>query len=115
MRASWERFDRVVADGARRRCARARAAAVATATRSSSTCVGAESAYARKIGVRRPAPIPATGARWRSCARRWSAAITHPDPEAAGPKGWPPRYAARRIAWHVLDHAWEIEDRADFG
>ena len=28
------------------------------------------------------------------------------------PKGWPPRYAIRRIAWHVLDHAWEIEDRA---
>jgi len=28
-------------------------------------------------------------------------------------KRWPPRYAARRIAWHVLDHAWEIEDRTD--
>lgn len=26
-------------------------------------------------------------------------------------KKWPPRYAARRIAWHALDHAWEIEDR----
>jgi hypothetical protein len=26
---------------------------------------------------------------------------------------WPPRYAARRIAWHALDHAWEIEDRTD--
>ena len=26
-------------------------------------------------------------------------------------RGWPPRYAARRIAWHALDHAWEIEDR----
>jgi hypothetical protein len=29
------------------------------------------------------------------------------------PKGWPPRYAARRIAWHALDHAWEIEDRSE--
>jgi hypothetical protein len=28
------------------------------------------------------------------------------------PKGWPSRYAGRRIAWHVLDHAWEIEDRS---
>jgi hypothetical protein len=28
---------------------------------------------------------------------------------------WPPRYAARRIAWHVLDHAWEIEDRSEPG
>jgi hypothetical protein len=28
---------------------------------------------------------------------------------------WPPRYAARRIAWHALDHAWEIEDRSTPG
>jgi len=31
-----------------------------------------------------------------------------------GPRGgkmWPVRYFIRRAAWHVLDHAWEIEDR----
>ncbi|HEY6609095.1 MAG TPA: hypothetical protein VI277_07870 [Candidatus Limnocylindria bacterium] len=27
-------------------------------------------------------------------------------------KPWLPRYTIRRSAWHVLDHAWEIEDRA---
>jgi len=26
---------------------------------------------------------------------------------------WPARYAARRIVWHVLDHAWEIEDKSE--
>ena len=34
--------------------------------------------------------------------------------EAYGPRGgkrWSPRYFVRRDAWHVLDHAWEIEDR----
>jgi hypothetical protein len=25
---------------------------------------------------------------------------------------WTPRYFVRRSAWHALDHAWEIEDRA---
>ena len=25
---------------------------------------------------------------------------------------WTPRYTVRRSAWHALDHAWEIEDRA---
>jgi hypothetical protein len=25
---------------------------------------------------------------------------------------WLPRYLVRRAAWHLLDHAWEIEDRA---
>jgi hypothetical protein len=32
-----------------------------------------------------------------------------------GPRGglrWSPRYFIRRVAWHILDHAWEIEDRA---
>lgn len=31
-----------------------------------------------------------------------------------GPRGgvyWPPRYFVRTLTWHVLDHAWEIEDR----
>jgi hypothetical protein len=31
-----------------------------------------------------------------------------------GPRGgrrWTGRYFVRRVAWHVLDHAWEIEDR----
>jgi hypothetical protein len=28
---------------------------------------------------------------------------------------WTPRYAAGRIAWHALDHAWEIEDRTEPG
>jgi hypothetical protein len=26
---------------------------------------------------------------------------------------WPISYALRRIAWHIVDHAWEIEDRSD--
>jgi hypothetical protein len=33
---------------------------------------------------------------------------------AKGPRGgkrWSTRYFVRRAAWHVLDHAWEIEDR----
>jgi hypothetical protein len=32
-----------------------------------------------------------------------------------GPRGgviWPARYFVRRVAWHALDHVWEIEDRA---
>lgn len=27
------------------------------------------------------------------------------------PNGWLPRYAARRLAWHVLDHLWEMQDK----
>ena len=35
------------------------------------------------------------------------AGLRDPNPEAK----WPPAYAIRRIAWHALDHAWEMEDR----
>lgn len=40
----------------------------------------------------------------------------HGEIEARGPRGglrWTPRYFVRRSAWHVLDHAWEIEDRTE--
>jgi hypothetical protein len=76
--------------------------------------LGAESAYARKIGVRHKQPEPddaaAIGALRADIAAVLRAARA---PEAPVEKGWLPRYAARRIAWHVLDHAWEIEDRSE--
>jgi hypothetical protein len=42
-------------------------------------------------------------------------ARAHGEVPDRGPRGgtrWSPRYAVRRAAWHILDHAWEIEDRA---
>lgn len=75
--------------------------------------LAAETAYARKIGVRQRQPEAGDAtavAALRDAildALRGSHQTT-----ASGERGWPPRYAARRIAWHVVDHAWEIEDRA---
>lgn len=34
-----------------------------------------------------------------------------PETGPRGGKMWRPRYFVRRTAWHVLDHAWELEDR----
>jgi hypothetical protein len=45
-------------------------------------------------------------------------AASHGEVEERGPRGgvrWKPRYFVRRVAWHVLDHAWEIEDRIENG
>jgi hypothetical protein len=71
--------------------------------------LGAETSYVRKIGVKHPVP-----------ARDDAAAITalRADVVAAvvaGPTDdkWPVRYLARRLAWHVLDHAWEMQDKSD--
>jgi hypothetical protein len=45
------------------------------------------------------------------------ASAVHDGVPAQGPRGgirWTPRYFVRRDAWHILDHAWEIEDRLLF-
>jgi hypothetical protein len=63
----------------------------------------AERAYARKAGVRLPPRTP-----WADQRTALLDAIRAGTADGA----WPARYAVRRIGWHVLDHAWEIEDRS---
>ncbi|MGH7723011.1 MAG: hypothetical protein ACRENL_09325 [Candidatus Dormibacteria bacterium] len=74
--------------------------------------LAAEHAYAAKIGVHVPA---ARGNDPRGIAVQREAILDALLRAGADPvltdRGWPPRYAARRVAWHVLDHAWEMEDR----
>lgn len=62
----------------------------------------AERSYARKVGVRLPPRTP-----WPEQRAALLDAVRGGDGGA-----WPLRYVVRRVAWHVLDHAWEIEDRA---
>jgi hypothetical protein len=73
--------------------------------------VGAEQAYATRLDVRRRMPDPTDAA----AVAELRAAILAPLARSStgDPIGkWTQRYAARRIAWHALDHAWEIEDRS---
>jgi hypothetical protein len=67
----------------------------------------AEQGYAGVMGVAAKGLDPAT------LRRALLEQIDRPsDGSPLAGKRWPPRYAARRIAWHALDHAWEIEDRS---
>jgi hypothetical protein len=76
--------------------------------------LGAEAAYARKLGIKHRQPAMDDAAAIAALREDIVAALRAPsDGTAPVPRGWPPRYAARRIAWHVLDHAWEIEDRGE--
>jgi hypothetical protein len=75
--------------------------------------LGADTAYARKLGVRHRQP--AAGDTEAAAALRTAVCAVLAQPSDGAllvAKGWPARYAARRIAWHALDHAWEIEDRS---
>ncbi|HEX4984187.1 MAG TPA: hypothetical protein VFV63_20960 [Ilumatobacteraceae bacterium] len=64
--------------------------------------VEAEQSYARQLGLGKPNQRPDLRGDIVAAIRR------RPTDTA-----WPVRYAARRIAWHVVDHAWEIEDRSE--
>lgn len=76
--------------------------------------LGAENAYARKLGVRVPEPkVGDTRAITVQREGILDALRTGSASGAVGERGWLPRYAARRIAWHVLDHAWEMQNRTD--
>lgn len=72
--------------------------------------LAAERAYARHVGVRYAEPAVGDRSAVEAARALVAAALRAADPEP--PHRWPVRYAAQRIAWHVLDHAWEIEDRA---
>jgi hypothetical protein len=62
----------------------------------------AERAYGRKVGTRVP---PRTD--WVDQRVAITAGLLTAPPGTA----WPIGYTIRRMAWHVLDHAWEIEDK----
>lgn len=63
----------------------------------------AERGFAPKAGIRVPPRTP-----WPEQRTAIAAAL-----RAGAPGGtWPARYTLRRLAWHVLDHAWEIEDKS---
>ena len=81
--------------------------------------MGADEAYLGGLGERPPkrsADAAASMARLRAAFLAALKAIAHGEP-VSNPrntkKPWSPRYAIRRSAWHAMDHAWEIEDRAE--
>jgi len=72
---------------------------------------GADGGYARSMGIKGD-PETADGlAAIREAVLEVLRSTSDGSPIAD--RKWPPRYAARRVAWHALDHAWEIEDRTE--
>jgi hypothetical protein len=75
--------------------------------------IDAESAYTPKLGLKLKTPRRddkvAVDATRKAILDALRASAGAPQ---TGEKRWPPRYVARRMAWHLLDHAWEIEDRS---
>jgi hypothetical protein len=70
--------------------------------------LGAEVEYAKGIGKRLKQP----GGADKAAVRAFRKAILEGFSNPNRVEKWPVTYAARRTAWHALDHAWEMEDRS---
>jgi hypothetical protein len=71
--------------------------------------LGAEMEYAKRIGTRLKQPDGKDKAAVRAFRKSILEALSNPNRT----EKWPVSYAARRTAWHALDHAWEIQDRSE--
>ena len=108
--ACWERFDAV-------------AASVSPALRKGPRGGGrdrdgivahtleAERNYVRRLGVRTAPGTMDSEDGLRQHRDAVCRAIRGMNDSGEDPRGWPLRYAIRRAAWHVMDHAWEMEDK----
>jgi hypothetical protein len=80
--------------------------------------LGADAAYLRRVGQKfsqdDSAPLDQELRRTREAISTALAAGVRGEIAEQGPRGgalWTPRYFVRRVAWHIVDHLWEIEDR----
>ncbi|HUK67801.1 MAG TPA: hypothetical protein VLW50_03435 [Streptosporangiaceae bacterium] len=112
LRACWAYFDRVVA-AAPAGLRKGPRGGGRDRDKIAAHVLGAETAYARKVGVKLREPAIGDIGAIEAHRDAIAAVLEAPsDGTVPVPKGWPVRYAIRRLGWHVLDHAWEIEDRS---
>jgi hypothetical protein len=75
---------------------------------------GSEQSYAKVMGVKRK-EFPTSDRVALDDLRAVMLDVLR-EPSDGSPlagKRWTTRYAAHRVAWHALDHAWEIQDRSE--
>jgi hypothetical protein len=74
--------------------------------------VAAEAAYARKIGLKPKVESYRDAQAVAGMREAVLSVLGGPsDGKPLVERGWLSRYAARRIAWHTLDHLWEMQDK----
>ena len=111
--AAWSTFDRIAAAGPEELRKGPRGGGRNTA-KIVAHVIDSDRAYANEIGIKIRQFAP--GDREPVGAMRAAMIDVLRSARDGGPLGgrrWPARYAAHRIAWHALDHAWEIEDRTE--
>jgi len=71
-----------------------------------------EAMHAAKLGIKLRKPKLAGDAATAWLRSAMLEALEAGIDAAVGASGWPPRYVVRRSGWHLLDHAWELQDKS---
>jgi hypothetical protein len=118
LKACWQAFDEAVEKAAGKELQKGPRGGGRDLAKIVDHVVGAEEAYLKSLGWQlHPAGTETTDERKelvRSEVIQGLGAAAAGQLERVGPRGgmrWPPRFFARRLAWHAVDHAWEIEER----
>ena len=117
LRCGWRAFDAAVAAADRVELAKGPRGGGRTLEQIVAHVVEADAAYLAALGWKAPKggePAARLAATREAIVAALRASAGGEIPEA-GPRGgrrWTARYGARRIAWHVVAHAWEVERRA---
>ena len=70
--------------------------------------------YARELGLKVKQPDPKDRSAVAAIRSDVLSILRQPsDGSPIADRKWTARYAAHRIAWHALDHAWEMQDRSE--
>lgn len=67
--------------------------------------------FSRKVGVRTPLAVALTPDGLARHRHEYLDAIRAYNAEGKPARTWPIQFLVRRTAHHVMDHAWEVEDR----
>ncbi|MDQ3691947.1 MAG: hypothetical protein M3406_18310 [Chloroflexota bacterium] len=67
--------------------------------------------WSRKVGVRTPLEVVFSPDGLAAHRREYLDAIRAHNAEGKAARTWPIQFLIRRTAHHVMDHAWELEDR----
>ncbi|MBI2773169.1 MAG: hypothetical protein HYX56_01565 [Chloroflexi bacterium] len=114
LRAYWRAFDEAVESARGKKLAPGPRGGGRSLERIVDHVVEAERGYLSALGAKAP-PSNASIEEVRDAVIEGMGSSARGEIPALGPRGgkrWKPRFFARRLGWHALDHAWEIGDRA---
>jgi hypothetical protein len=119
LKACWSELDKAVRTARRKKLRKGPRGGGRNLTKIAEHVLDVDAAYLRNLGgkskLQDKANVRQNLVEVREEILTTISAAARGEVPKRGPRGgvrWTPRYFVRRLAWHELDHAWEIENRA---